>query len=65
METVFREFLAPPMSSVSAVGFFALKLQQVLDVPVAILDANWGGQRIECFIPREGYDAHDLTCGHG
>ncbi|MGB0409121.1 MAG: NPCBM/NEW2 domain-containing protein [Opitutales bacterium] len=55
------EFLAPPMHSVSAVGFFfALKLQQELAVPVAILDANWGGQRIESFIPREAYEAHGL-----
>lgn len=55
------DFLAPPMRSVSAVGFFfALKLQQELDVPVAILDANWGGQRIESFIPREAYEAHGL-----
>ncbi len=55
------DFLAPPMHSVSAVGFFfALKLQQELDVPVAILDANWGGQRIESFIPREAYEAHGL-----
>jgi len=42
----------------SAVGFFfALKLQQELKVPVALLDANWGGQRIEPFIANEGYEA--------
>jgi sialate O-acetylesterase len=56
------EILQPPMRSVSAVGFFfALKLQQELGVPVAILDANWGGQRIECFIPDEGYKALGLN----
>ncbi len=48
--------------SVSAVGFFfALKLQQELGIPVAILDANWGGQRIETFIPDEGYQALGLN----
>ena len=52
----------PPMRSVSAVGFFfAIELQQALGVPVAILDANWGGQRIECFIPDEGYKALGLN----
>ena len=56
------EILQPPMRSVSAVGFFfALKLQQELGVPVAILDANWGGTRIECFIPDEGYKAIGLN----
>lgn len=55
------EMVAPPMHSVSAVGFFfALKLQQELGVPVAFLDANWGGQRIEPFIPDEGYKAVGL-----
>ncbi len=44
--------------SISAVGFFfALTLQKELGVPVAILDSNWGGQRIETFIPVEGFKA--------
>ncbi len=46
------------LNSVSAVGFFfAVELQQKLGVPVAFLDANWGGQRIEPFIPDEGNQA--------
>ncbi len=50
------------LNSVSAVGFFfALELQQKLGVPVAFLDANWGGQRIEPFIPDEGYKALGLN----
>jgi sialate O-acetylesterase len=53
-----RDMLGGDLNSVSAVGFFfALKLQQELGVPVAILDANWGGKRIELFIPDEGYQA--------
>jgi len=48
--------------SVSAVGFFfALKLQQELGVPVAFLDANWGGRGIEAFIPDEGFAAMGLN----
>ncbi len=54
------EIVAVP-HSLSAVGFFfALKLQEELGIPVAILDANWGGQRIESFIPPEGYDALNI-----
>lgn len=53
--------MVAPARNVSAVGFFfALKLQQALGVPVAILDANWGGQRIESFIPDGGYKALGL-----
>ena len=55
------ELVGGDLNSVSAVGFFfALKLQQELGVPVAILDANWGGQAIEQFIPDEGYKALGL-----
>jgi sialate O-acetylesterase len=51
---------------VSAVGFFfALKLQQELGVPVAFIDANWGGRRIESFISGEGYDALGLEYRKG
>ena len=52
--------------TVSAVGFFfALELQKELGVPVAFIDANWGGQRIECFIPDEGYEAVGLNYKKG
>lgn len=48
--------------SVSAVGFFfALKLQRELGIPVAVLDASWGGRMIEAFIPDEGFRAMGLT----
>jgi sialate O-acetylesterase len=60
------DFFVDPYRGISAVGFFfALKLNQELGVPVAILDANWGGQRIECFIPDEGYDAMGLNFRRG
>ncbi len=48
-------------SSVSAVGFFfALDLAKSLGIPVAILDVNWGGQKIEPFLAPEGYQAVGL-----
>ena len=51
---------------ISAVGFcFALKLQQELGVPVAFIDSNWGGRRIESFIPDEGYEALGLKYRKG
>ncbi len=56
-----EDMVGGDLRSVSAVGFFfALKLQQELGVPVAILDANWGGQPIQAFIPEEGYKALGL-----
>jgi sialate O-acetylesterase len=56
------EMVGGSLNSVSAVGFFfALKLQQELEIPVAFIDANWGGQRIEPFIPDEGYKALGLN----
>ena len=59
-----EEFLAARMNTVSAVGFFfALKLQQELGIPVAFIDANWGGQRIEPFVPNEGYEAMGKKMG--
>ena len=58
-----NDMVGGDLKSVSAVGFFfALKLQQELGIPVAFIDANWGGQRIECFIPEEGYKAVGLKC---
>ena len=46
---------------VSAMGFFfALKLSEKLGVPVAFIDATWGGMPIECFIPKEGFEAVGL-----
>ena len=48
-------------NTVSAVGFFfALDLAKSLGIPVAILDVNWGGQKIECFLAPEGYQAAGL-----
>lgn len=48
-------------NSVSAVGFFfALNLAKSLGIPVAILDVNWGGQKIEPFLAPEGYQAVGL-----
>ena len=54
------QMVTPPNTS-SAVGFFfALDLAKSLRIPVAILDVNWGGTRIECFLAPEGYQAAGL-----
>lgn len=53
---------APGHSSTSAVGFFfALKLHKELNVPIGLLDINWGGMRIEPFIPDSGAKAHGVA----
>ncbi|WP_018968972.1 sialate O-acetylesterase [Rubritalea marina] len=56
-----NDMVGASLHSVSAVGFFfAVELQKQLDVPVAILDSNWGGQRIDLFISKEGYESVGL-----
>lgn len=46
----------------SAVGFFfGLKLQQELDVPVAVIDTSWGGTQIERWISDEGYEMEGIS----
>ncbi|MBY0528271.1 MAG: sialate O-acetylesterase [Gemmataceae bacterium] len=40
----------------TAVGyFFARTLQKELDVPIGLIGSNWGGTRIEPWIPPEGF----------
>ena len=60
------EMVAQPNSVSAAAFFFSVKLQKELGVPVAFIDCPWGGQRIECFIPDEGYQAAGLPIArHG
>jgi sialate O-acetylesterase len=41
----------------TAVGFyFARQIQQEIGVPIGLLDVNWGGTRIEPWIPRCGFE---------
>ena len=38
----------------SAVGYyFAERLNQVLDVPVGVINCSWSGSQLECWLPRE------------
>jgi sialate O-acetylesterase len=46
----------------SAVAFFfGLKLQQELQVPIAVIDSSWGGTKIESWIADEGYEMEGLA----
>lgn len=38
--------------------FFAKRLQSVLDVPIGLIHASWGGSRIEAWIPRTTFESH-------
>jgi len=50
----WRENIPEAVANTSAVAyFFALRLQQVLDVPVGILISAWGGTPIEAWMNRE------------
>ncbi len=43
--------------NITAVGFhFAVRLHQELNCPVGIIDCNWGGSRIESWMPEETKD---------
>jgi len=45
----------------SAVGyFFGSKLAKKLDVPVGLIEADWGGTRAEAWLPRATFDAMKL-----
>lgn len=45
----------------SALGYlFAKKLQKVLDIPVGIISASWGGTRIKAWTPAEALEKFDF-----
>lgn len=55
----WQEARADAIAPFSAVGFlFARELHRELGVPVGILQAAWGGTRIEVWTPPNGYAAH-------
>lgn len=46
----------------SAIGYvFGAKLAQRLGMPVGVIECNWGGTRIECWLPTEEVMAHADT----
>ena len=55
-----KKFLRDQQSVSAVAFFFASKLHKELDVPIAILDSNWGGQKIDCFISEYGYKKQKL-----
>ena len=52
----FTTATAPRMSA--AAYYFAETLSQALDVPVGVIDASWGGSRIECWMPCDALAAY-------
>lgn len=49
-ETVYK-------TQFSAIGyFFGRKLVETLDIPIGLIDASWGGTRIEPWTPVEGFE---------
>jgi sialate O-acetylesterase len=54
---VWRECSPEAAGEFSAVGyFFARELEEKLGVPVGIIDASWGGTRVEAWTSREALD---------
>ena len=48
----------PHVARPSAMGYcFALELANALDVPIGLLDASWGGTRIEPWTPQSGFES--------
>jgi sialate O-acetylesterase len=53
-EGSWKENTPENVGKASAVAyFFACKLQEILEVPVGIIDCDWGGSSIETWIPQE------------
>ncbi|MGN6553147.1 MAG: sialate O-acetylesterase [Verrucomicrobiota bacterium] len=48
----------------TAVGFyFARRIQKETGVPIGLIDDNWGGTRIEPWIPPSGFEMEDSLAG--
>ncbi len=49
------------MSEFSAIGyFFGIRLQEVLDVPIGLINSSWGGTPAEAWIPKEVIQGDDF-----
>lgn len=56
-ETQWNVCSPETIADFSAVGyFFGRSLNQELNIPIGLIGANWGGQRIEPFTPAVGFD---------
>lgn len=50
--------IAPEIKDVTAVGyFFAKELRESLNVPIGIIDCDWGGTRIQPWLSEEAYNS--------
>lgn len=63
-ETVEGKWEVPSTETaggISAVGwFFANMLNNVLDVPVGLVECNWGGSAVESWLPKEIVDTYPV-----
>ncbi len=49
------------MADFSAIAyFFGKRLQEVLDVPVGLINSSWGGTPAEAWMPREAFDGNEF-----
>lgn len=64
-EGTWRPAVAEYVGNFSAVAYaFALDLHGVLDTPVGIIHAAWGGSRLEAWLPPAEIDALGVSRGH-
>lgn len=50
------------VARISAIGYqFGALLSQSLHMPVGIIDCNWGGTKIQCWLPEECLNAYEDT----
>ncbi|NQZ56337.1 MAG: 9-O-acetylesterase [Lentisphaeraceae bacterium] len=56
---VWQKLVRSEVSSFTATGyFFARELRQKLGVPVGLLNCNWGGTRVEPWIPMSAFNSN-------
>lgn len=54
----WKECTPRTAGSFTAVGYYyARKIQKELNVPVGLISSNWGGTKIDPWIPMEGYES--------
>lgn len=59
VNSAWQESSETSAKTFSAIGYiFAVQLYENLNVPIGIIEASWGGTRIECWIPKTNLLEH-------